>query len=92
MYLLKLTRLPRDIDGMSVYRHLGGFTIKRSRRNWSERNGNQVGGGVPLEWWEVFVGETTDGHPAEETGTLREARIWCDNQYAEHGHTSRVTV
>jgi hypothetical protein len=85
----KLVKLPPTSAGLPRYGHPNGFVIERERRSWSERNGNQVGGGVPLHWWGVHNSTPLNSEKFKPYGTLRralgdtfetlaEAREWCD--------------
>lgn len=88
---MKLRRLPQPeyADG-SRYFHPNGYIIDHERRSWSERNGNQVGGGTPLWWWAVRPANEAGDEVAEdqpgwspygrECDTLAEARAWCDER------------
>lgn len=80
---MRLSKLPEG-DGMFVlsrYRHPNGYVIERERRSWSERNGNQVGGGCPLFSWNVYEDRGGEaGNRLNDFARLSEARAWCDSR------------
>lgn len=79
----RLKRWPRNADGLSRYRHPGGYVINQRKRDWDLRGLTRGAAHQysPLYWWEVKKLFAISKAP-QNFDTLREARAWCDEQTA----------